>query len=156
MPRRRKNLKRPEAYWESSVIRDPLYGFVEVTEKERSLLNTRILHRLSRIKQLGHSYLVYPSAVHTRLEHSLGTLHVASRICDRLKLDDSSKEVVRIAALLHDVGHGPFSHIFEDVMRRINGDKFSHENLTQLLISSNEIHRDHWKQSVRESHCVVQ
>jgi HD superfamily phosphohydrolase len=139
LPRRRRNPKKPEAYWEFSVIRDPLYGFVEVTEKERKLLNTGVLHRLSRIKQLGHSYIVYPSAVHTRLEHSLGALHVSSRICDRLKLDDLSKEVVRIAALLHDVGHGPFSHIFEDVMRHVNGDEFSHEAVTQLLIRSDEV-----------------
>jgi len=130
---------RPEIDWDFSIIRDPLYGFVEVTEKEKALLNTAVLHRLSRIKQLGHSYLVYPSAVHTRLEHSLGALHLASRICDQLGFDARTKQLIRIAALLHDVGHGPFSHIFEEVMRLINDEDFSHERVTHLMIQSDEV-----------------
>ena len=121
------------------IIRDPLYGFIEVSERERQLLGTSALQRMSRIKQLGHSYLVYPSAVHTRLEHSLGTMHLASRMSGQLGLDDSKREVIRLAVLLHDLGHGPFSHIFEEVMRWANGDDFSHEDVSRQIITSDEI-----------------
>ena len=120
--------------WESKLIRDPLYGFVGLSKKEYSLLKTVALQRLSRIKQLAHTYVVYPSAVHTRLEHSLGTLYIAGRVCDELKLSENEKQTIRVAALLHDLGQGPFSHLFEEPMRWINGDKYSHERATKLII----------------------
>jgi HD superfamily phosphohydrolase len=94
------------------------------------------MQRLARIKQLAHTYIVYPSAVHTRLEHSLGALCLAGRICDQLKLPPRQKQVIRIAALLHDVGQGPFSHIWEEPMRWINGEAYSHEEVTKLLIAT--------------------
>jgi len=94
------------------------------------------MQRLARIKQLAHTYIVYPSAVHTRLEHSLGTLCLAGRICDQLKLPQKQKRVIRIAALLHDIGQGPFSHIWEEPMRWINGEDYSHEGVTKLMIST--------------------
>lgn len=120
--------------WELKLVRDPLYGFVGLSKKEDSLLDTFAMQRLSRIKQLSHAYIVYPSAVHTRLEHSLGTLYIAGRICDQLKLPENEKQIIRIAALLHDVGQGPFSHLFEEPMRWINGEKYSHEHATKLII----------------------
>ena len=94
------------------------------------------MQRLSRIKQLSHSYIVYPSAVHTRLEHSIGTLWVAGKICDTLGLSPKQTQVVRLSALLHDVGQGPFSHIWEVPMRWVNGSKFSHEEITKKIIES--------------------
>jgi HD superfamily phosphohydrolase len=94
------------------------------------------MQRLARIKQLAHTYIVYPSAVHTRLEHSLGTLYLAGRICDQLKLPPRQKRVIRIAALLHDVGQGPFSHIWEEPMRWVNGEDYSHEDVTKLIIAT--------------------
>jgi uncharacterized protein len=115
-------------------IRCPLYGFIDLTKTETSVLDTAAMQRLARIKQLSHSYIVYPGAVHTRLEHSLGTLHVAGKICENLELSSDEKQVVRLAALLHDIGQGPFSHIWEEPMRWINGPKFSHEEVTKLLI----------------------
>ena len=122
------------AKWEFKLVRDPLYGFVGLTKREDRLLDTVAMQRLSRIKQLAHAYIVYPSAVHTRLEHSLGTLYIADRISDQLKLSQKQKQVIRIAALLHDVGQGPFSHIFEEPMRWINGEEYSHEEATKLMI----------------------
>lgn len=92
------------------------------------------MQRLSRIKQLSHSYIVYPSAVHNRFEHSIGTLWVAGKICDTLKLPPEQTQVIRLAALLHDVGQGPFSHIWEEPMRWVNGESFSHEDVTKKII----------------------
>jgi uncharacterized protein len=123
------------SYWDHKVIRDPLYGFIHLTERETLLINTPFMHRLTRIKQLAHTYLVYPSAVHTRFEHSLGILYIADRMCSCFKIKDEKREIARIAALLHDVGHGPFSHLFEDILIRINGPKFSHEKITKEIIT---------------------
>ncbi len=95
------------------------------------------MQRLSRIKQLSHTFIVYPSAVHTRLEHSLGALYVAGRICEELELPTKKKATIRAAALLHDVGQGPFSHLFEEPLRWINGEKFSHEDVTKLIMEYN-------------------
>lgn len=117
-------------------IRCPLYGFIDLTKTETAVLDTPAMQRLSRIKQLSHSYLVYPSAVHTRFEHSLGTLFVSSRICEALELTPEQKKIVRLAALLHDIGQGPFSHIWEEPMRWVNGEKFSHEDVTRLIIET--------------------
>jgi hypothetical protein len=122
------------AKWEYTLVRDPLYGFVGLSKKEEKLLDTTCMQRLSRIKQLAHTYIVYPSAVHTRLEHSLGVLYIAGRISEQLKLPQKQRRILRIAALLHDIGQGPFSHIFEEPMRRINGEEYTHEMVTKLMV----------------------
>ena len=95
------------------TIRDPLYGFVEISERETRVIDTDVFRRLQYIKQLSHAYVVYPSAVHTRFEHSLGTTHIAGRLCSELELGNEKTAIVRLSALLHDIGHGPFSHLFE-------------------------------------------
>ena len=116
-------------------IRDPLYGFVGLSETETELVDTPIFRRLHSIKQLSHAFLVYPSAIHTRFEHSLGCAHLAGRMCDQLGIGGREKEDVRIAALLHDIGHGPFSHLFEDAVRRCNPDLGSpHERISEIMI----------------------
>lgn len=120
--------------WEFRLVRDPLYGFAGLSKRESQLLDTVVMQRLSRIKQLAHTYIVYPSAVHTRIEHSLGALYIAGRVSDQLKLTQKQKQVIRIAALLHDIGQGPFSHIFEEPMRWINGEEYTHEDVTKLII----------------------
>lgn len=122
--------------WEFKLVRCPLYGFAGLSKTEDRLLDTVAMQRLSRIKQLAHTYIVYPSATHTRLEHSIGSLCLAGRICDQLKLPPKQKQVIRIAALLHDVGQGPFSHIWEEPMRWINGEEYCHEDVTKLMIDS--------------------
>lgn len=101
------------------VIRDPVHGDIELTAEEVSVLDSRTMQRLRNIKQLGAAYLVYPGAVHTRFDHSLGTLHAASRILASLErsgfpVDGDDARLVRMAALLHDVSHIPFGHTFED------------------------------------------
>lgn len=117
-------------------FRDPLYGFIGLSETEVKLVDTKIFRRLHRIKQLSHTHLVYPSALHTRFEHSLGAMHIAGRMCDEL---DIEKETVRQAALLHDVGHGPFSHLFENVLEKINTDTTDiHEKITKMIINDDQ------------------
>ncbi len=98
-------------------IRDPIHGLIRLTSQEMQLVNTPNFQRLRRIRQLAMADLVYPGALHTRFEHSLGTLHVAQRILGHLKqtqkVPEPDERVVRLAALLHDIGHGPFSHVSE-------------------------------------------
>lgn len=99
--------------WEFKIIRDPIHGYIGLTELEVKLLDTQPLQRLRRIKQLANAHLVYPGAIHTRLDHSPGVLHVAHRLAGQLEFDDPQKELVRLAALVHDVGHSAFSHVGE-------------------------------------------
>jgi len=109
-------------------IRDSLHGNLQLNEFEVKLIDTPQIQRLRRIKQLGFTYLVYPGANHTRFEHSIGTMYLASRLTNNLDLSNDQKEMLRICALLHDAGHGPFSHVSESVLEK------SHEELTSKLI----------------------
>jgi HD superfamily phosphohydrolase len=99
-------------------IRDPIHGFVYREPKERKIVDTKIFQRLRRLKQLALASLVYPGAVHSRFEHSLGAFHIAREISKRLLTSESDQELVRLAALLHDVGHGPFSHVSEPILQK--------------------------------------
>jgi hypothetical protein len=98
------------------IIKDPVHGYVEVEDFILPLLDAPALQRLRYIHQLGFSYLVYPGANHTRFEHSLGTMHLADVACRRFGLSDEDRVLVLAAALLHDIGHGPFSHASEPLM----------------------------------------
>jgi hypothetical protein len=99
-------------------IRDPVHGFISLREKEVRLVNSAVMQRLRGIRQLAMANLVYPGALHTRFDHSLGVLHVAGHMAERFELDSDDTELVRLAALLHDVGHGPFSHVSEQALER--------------------------------------
>jgi uncharacterized protein len=104
---------------ERHQIRDPVHNFAELWEKEIKLVGTPLFQRLRGIRQLAMANLVYPGALHTRFEHSLGVCHVAGMLATRLGLrDDSETSLVRLAALLHDLGHGPFSHVSEGLLER--------------------------------------
>jgi len=124
-------------YFRYKSIRDPLYGFIDLSKKETAIIDSKAFKRLQNIKQLSHAYVVYPSAIHTRFEHSLGALHVADRICEQLDFEKERKEIVRLAMLLHDVGHGPFSHLFEHVLKKINTEKFDHEDISCWIMKEN-------------------
>ena len=89
---------------------------------------------MHNIKQLSHAYLVYPSAIHTRYEHSIGVVHLANRVSDQLGFTNEQKEIIRLAGLLHDIGHGPFSHLFEPVLENVNGKKVDHAKISMMLI----------------------
>lgn len=103
-------------------VRDPVHDFVRLREIEIKLIGAPIFQRLRGIRQLALANLVYPGALHTRFDHSLGVCHVAGMMAEALGLDAKEAEheydLVRLAALLHDLGHGPFSHVSEHSLER--------------------------------------
>jgi len=136
------------------ILRDPVHGLVTFERPEEDiivrLLETREVQRLRRIRQLGLASLAYPSADHTRFSHAIGAAFVMTRLLDRLRRIDTAlpfwqrvtteraREALA-AALLHDLGHGPFSHLFEQVLPR----GLHHETWTHriLLDESTDVHR---------------
>ena len=100
-------------------INDNVHGRVEVTSLERAIIRTPTFQRLSNISQLGFAYWVFPGATHSRAAHSIGTLHVMSKVARQLGFDCKEQTLLRLAALLHDIGQYPFSHVIERVYRRI-------------------------------------
>lgn len=131
--------------------RDPIYGFVTVSDLEQEIIDTKPFQRLRRVLQLGPTNLVYPTANHTRFEHSLGTLQASSELLKHLLDDPEGPKVLgwdaddrseahtllRLAALLHDVGHPPFSHATEDLF----AEGTNHESYSYSLITADEIAR---------------
>jgi len=123
-------------------IFDPVHGFIVLNDLESALVDTEPFQRLRYIRQLGSAYLVYPGATHTRFEHSLGTMELATRIFDRIALSEESatwlpapayaRQIVRFAALCHDLGHLPFSHLAEQLVLGKEG----HERWTVSMIQS--------------------
>jgi HD superfamily phosphohydrolase len=131
-------------------IRDPLHDLIEFdverSQIERvlwSVLQTRPFQRLRRIKQLGFSDFVYPGATHSRLLHSVGVFHTARRlmtVIDKYVPAKDQKALQALAAaLLHDVGHGPFSHAFENLGERFDLKMAHHETVSDALIRDSEI-----------------
>jgi hypothetical protein len=103
------------------IIQDSIHGSVRVSNIFLDLIQTPEMQRLYGIKQLGPTYLVYPGANHTRFEHSLGAYHVAKRMGNAIGLEEEDKKLLRLAALLHDVGHGPYSHTLEYIYKDLLG-----------------------------------
>lgn len=104
------------------IVRDPLWNNIRIDQLAMELVDTREFQRLRYVRQLGLAHLVYPGATHSRFEHALGTYHLASRtislLSERGELDGVSadeRQHVRVAALLHDIGHYPFSHALEEI-----------------------------------------
>ena len=120
-------------------MRDPIHGFIKLSEKERDLIDTKVFQRLRRIRQLAMTFLVYPGAVHTRFDHSIGVMHIAGRICYRLRelnperVSNEDIDRVRLAALLHDIGHGPFSHVSEHLLDEYAPDKADKEKIREKI-----------------------
>jgi len=108
-------------------IKDPIHNYIKVPGILLPLLDSEPIQRLRLIKQLGFGYLVYPGANHTRFEHSLGAMHLAGIAAEHLNLPDDEALMVQTAALLHDIGHGPFSHVSE--LLRSEYGSFSHDNI---------------------------
>jgi hypothetical protein len=113
-----------------------VHGLVEFVGENRPLaqiLDTRAFQRLRRVKQMGFAWQVYSGAEHSRFGHALGAYHVASRVVDQLKLQDPVRLHVKVAALLHDIGHGPFSHTWEQVFPQ-----FDHEQWGARIVTEDE------------------
>lgn len=133
-------------------IRDPIHGFIPINDWEWDIINHHAFQRLKRIKQLAFTDMVYPGASHSRFEHSLGVMHIATQMFDRVVkkskdflqtemcFDDvgleKDKVLVRLAALLHDVGHSPFSHAGEGTMAENpkTGEPYDHEDYSAAII----------------------
>ncbi|MEE8178533.1 MAG: HD domain-containing protein [Nitrosopumilaceae archaeon] len=125
-------------------IIDPIHDFIRAYGTEITIIDNPIFQRLRRIRQLSGAHLVYPGAQHTRFEHSLGVMHIAGQVGQVLQekgiINSNDNENIRLAALLHDIGHGPFAHIFEEVLQRKK--KASHEEIGRDLILKTEIGDD--------------
>ncbi len=136
-------------------VRDPIHNFITLDDQERDLINSRPFQRLRHIHQLGMSHFLYPGANHTRFEHSLGVMELASQVFDRItsqRYEDTVtdalpellssetlaywRRVLRMAALCHDLGHLPFSHVAEASMLP---DGCDHESLSIRFIQSDEL-----------------
>jgi len=127
---------------ESKLFRDPIHQFIEVSGCALDIINHPLFQRLRRIKQLAFSDFVYHGAEHSRFGHSLGVYHLARRISEKFieSKDKEIKEEFCLAALLHDIGHHPYSHSFEKVLRNNYGADFSdHEEYTVSIIKNTEI-----------------
>jgi len=114
------------------LIKDPIHGEVVIEDELLPLLDSPRVQRLRRIKQIGLGNLVYPGANHTRFEHSLGTMHVAKELGTRMGLDTDDQRKIAASALVHDVGHGPFSHTSEKFSITSSG--LDHSELTRREI----------------------
>ena len=113
------------------TVKDTVHDHIEIDGVAAELIDTPAVQRLRHVKQLGTVRLVYPSANHTRFEHSLGVYHLASRALDHLGIAGKRAERIEAAAMLHDVGHGPFSHNLESLTHRRTG-KY-HDDVGELL-----------------------
>ena len=122
------------------ILRDPVWNNIRVDELTLSLVDTDVFQRLRYVRQLGWTYLVYPGATHTRFEHALGTHHLSRRtlalLCeaeDAASISEEEQTIVRSAALLHDVGHYPFSHALEEI------GALHHEAVARPLITEGSV-----------------
>ena len=129
----------PKEYW--GEIKDPVHGYVYITQEEKTIIDSYPVQRLHRLRQLAGAEYVYPGANHTRFEHSVGVMYLAGMVISNPNIsqhvNEDETEIIRIAALLHDVGHGPFSHVFEYLLTK-NLDK-THEDLTTWIIQKSEL-----------------
>jgi HD superfamily phosphohydrolase len=129
----------PKDYW--GEIKDPVHGYVYITEQEKEIIDSYPVQRLRRLRQLAGSEYVYPGANHTRFEHSVGVMYLAGKVTENPNIsrliDENEAETVKIAGLLHDVGHGPFSHVFEHLLDKELHK--THEDITQWIIRNSEL-----------------
>ncbi len=133
-------------------FRDPIHGFIHADPLEKALIDSRPVQRLRSIRQLGFAHLVFPGAEHSRFGHVLGAMELAGRVYDAVALRSEgvldpdrrslSRRLVRAAALLHDIGHAPFSHSAEELFEG----GIDHEQMTGLLLETEELGKifDRW------------
>lgn len=135
------------------IFRDPIHGYIKVYDTERDLINTPAFQRLRRIKQLGPTNLIYHGADHTRFSHSLGVMELATRVFDIVVAKDQEENLLqwkddvaerkrillRLVALLHDIGHAPLSHTGE---KELFPENLTHKDFSRRVVEENEEIRD--------------
>lgn len=129
--------KKPREPFRTKFIRDPIHDLIRIDSPTiLRLLDAEPMQRLKSIRQLGSASVVYPGAEHSRFAHSLGAYHLAGRMLNQLSVKNKrDKLVVAIAALLHDTGHGPFSHLFEAALKEASYEHYqSHEWWSKKII----------------------
>lgn len=137
------------------VIKDPVHGTMQFTTIENAWLKPFIdsphFQRLRHIKQLGMGDYIFPGAVHTRFNHSLGCSYIASQIAHKIGLAEEERQLAMLSSLLHDIGHGPFSHTFEDLF---HNKLIRHEDWTPFFLNDyrNEAFFSHYNQVNRRHH----
>ena len=142
---------------------DRVYGEVVLPSLAALIVNTREFQRLDNIRQLGGCSYVYPSATHTRREHSIGVCHLAGKMAKHLQslhpdhINDDDVLCVQIAGLIHDIGHGPFSHTFEDYIKSCGMEEWSHEHMgarlfRQVVTSGRIALSDHFDSGTSDQH----
>ncbi|MDR2874114.1 MAG: HD domain-containing protein [Methanobrevibacter sp.] len=121
----------------NKLIRDSIHGDFSLNDFEVKVMDHPQMQRLRRIKQLGFIYLIYPGANHSRFEHSIGTMYLGSKLANHLNLSDYDTKLVRISSILHDIGHGPFSHVSEGIFdvthEKLSADVIEKTSLNDIL-----------------------
>jgi len=117
------------------LIKDPVHGYVTLSDEEINLVDSYAVQRLRRINQLPLVYLVYPGARHSRFDHSLGSMYLAGEFAHHLKLDEYETKLIKTSALLHDIGHTPYSHLLETLLI---SQGTTHEEVSIKIISEDE------------------
>ena len=139
-------------------ITDPIHDFIRLNSTEQKIIDTSVFQRLRRIKQLSGAHLTYPGAQHTRFEHSLGVMHIAgmaaTSLASKKQMPGTDIDDIRLAALLHDIGHGPFSHLFEEVLQKKK--RITHEQIGKEIILKSEIGDISLKLLIRKKLIVLQ
>lgn len=118
-------------------VRDAVHGLIRFSPTEWDVVDTPAFQRLRGVQQLALTNLVYTGARHSRFEHCMGAAHVAGRLATRVRdagHPDLDVDRIRLAALVHDIGHGPFSHVSEEVFERLSGDHHVHEKVSAAVI----------------------
>jgi HD superfamily phosphohydrolase len=118
----------------SREVRDAVHGLIDLTDHEWKVVDSPAFQRLRGVQQLPLTHLVYPGARHSRFEHCVGTCHLAGRMADRLGLEPRERQRVRAAALVHDVGHGPFSQVGEFIFEELTGQTHVHEKISAAIV----------------------
>lgn len=141
---------------EARDIRDPVFNFISLSGAEAEIVNSSVFQRLRGIRQLAFANLVYPGALHTRFDHSLGVCHITNMMAKALKVSAEDQKLLSLSALLHDIGHGPFSHISEDILE-IYSEKDEakstykiHEAITADIIKQDKELNKHISESDRD------
>ncbi len=137
------------------ILRDAVHGDIELYNSEVKILDTPEVQRLRGVKQLGASSYIYPSATHSRFEHSLGTLFCAQKILtalsSKLEIDPKLKTIIRISALLHDITHIPFGHTFVKAWQDTTASAYPLQNFRCQNFSQHHAKPDVRRRSVAQA-----